>query len=228
MKKLLGFILIWLMACSLFACDNNRADKMNQDSSGANFTILGKWTEINNGNTYVFNEDGTGSYWHEPAGLIEEKFLYEFEGDSLKIRYFDEDIPDLTFEVEASTSRGFLELRFVCDLSEENIIIVRPENVGQLWDMLSLNGKWVLDEDNCVEYFDDGTVSVRLDGDELKGKYKFRVTVVDPEGVREKYAYAAVDCAFDHPFYDDFFFLVKWDGNDYYLEDLICRKWHKA
>jgi len=90
MKKLIAILLVAVMCLSLVACGGNNAS--------AGKAIVGEWKDAN-GNTLIFNNDGTGV----DAG-----------GDAFKWRYDSElecyDISTLGFSVTIETDN---EIRYI-------------------------------------------------------------------------------------------------------------------
>ena len=93
MKKsllVLFIVAIFSMMLLLTACDNNESST----STTASNSIVGSWTYPNSTMTYVFKEDGTGSYYGR-------EFTYKVSGDKLSILYNGDTISfDTTYEIK--------------------------------------------------------------------------------------------------------------------------------
>ena len=60
-------------------------------------TIVGEWTYPGTTYTYVFNEDGTGSYFGK-------NFTYTLSGDKISMQYEGDTLPfETTYELTATT-----------------------------------------------------------------------------------------------------------------------------
>lgn len=93
MKKallVLFVVSIFAMMLVLTACGDNGG------SSAASNSIVGSWTYPNSTMTYVFNEDGTGSYYGRD-------FTYTTSGDHLSILYNGDTTSfDTTYTIEGN------------------------------------------------------------------------------------------------------------------------------
>ena len=64
MKKILALLLVAVMCLSFVACNSN--SDSNSDVEKAEKDIVGEWVCVTGSPTYIFNEDGTGSYYDRP------------------------------------------------------------------------------------------------------------------------------------------------------------------
>ena len=89
MKKVLLLVLAVVLVSALLilsGCESKPAASSN--------SIVGSWTYPNSTMTYVFNEDGTGSYYNRD-------FTYTVSGDKLSILYNgDTSSFDTTYEIK--------------------------------------------------------------------------------------------------------------------------------
>ena len=94
MKKsllVLFIVAIFSMMLLLTACNNNNESAA---STAASNSIVGSWTYPNSTMTYVFKEDGTGSYYGRD-------FTYTVDGENLSILYNGDTISfDTTYEIK--------------------------------------------------------------------------------------------------------------------------------
>jgi len=101
MKKVLLFALAVVFVCALFILS----------SCGEKSNLVGSWTYPNTPYTYVFKEDGTGSYAGSPI-------TYTTSGDKIAI-YFD----GTTFPYESTYSIEGNKLNIIDSLGNNTIYI---------------------------------------------------------------------------------------------------------
>ena len=73
-KALILALAVVSMMFALTGCGKSKEEKSSGNS------IVGTWTYQSGGYTYVFNEDGTGSY-------VGKDFTYKTEGNKISITY---------------------------------------------------------------------------------------------------------------------------------------------
>ena len=89
MKKVIKIIVLILLLCVIVFALTGCANKDEKESKKVD-PIVGSWAYGSGSFTYVFNEDGTGTY----AG---RSFTYKIEGDHISILYDGDSVP---FETE--------------------------------------------------------------------------------------------------------------------------------
>jgi len=91
MKKALAFLLALIFGCLVLASCGAGKDEPDDPAKA----IIGTWDSEDfpgQGFTYVFNEDGTGSY-------VGEKIFYTIDGNRISISYEGTESFDTEFEI---------------------------------------------------------------------------------------------------------------------------------
>lgn len=206
-----------------------RPDDLIQDDSGKDFTICGAWTDSETGRTYVFNEDGTGEFWHCPSQIyIKETFDYSYDGERLNFRLNDPDdeIEPIEYNVRVYDYRGFYEVRGTWSGGDSSLVLIRPDDVKFAWESLDLHTEWK-DGDNSVRFNDDGTFEMQYDDQMITGTYQLRTTYTDSYG---KSSPTTVSEVILDPNDDEWLVLRSIhfqviSGPGYYCLDLLYAEW---
>ena len=122
MKKLLAILLILTLVCvALVACgatkqeaaqETGASQQQEEVAGNTSASIVGTWTYESGGYTYVFKEDGTGTY----CDTME--FTYEVDGNKLSILYTGNTAP---FETEFSIDGN--KLNIIDSLGNDTIYV---------------------------------------------------------------------------------------------------------
>lgn len=225
MKKLCCFAICLLMMFQLAACeegsinhDTNSSEKQQESPKSEkldDFSIVGKWGLADEPGYFIFNKDGSATAYHIPDGeYVGENFSYEIKDGNL-IFYIEGGDKPVYAKLNIYDYRGFNEIYL--DVEDRfGMTLLRPEDVADAWDNVSVNGQWI-DDENYIHLGEDGRFSMMYGGNLMEGIYTYTVTTLYHFQEQISYSRAKVSLYPDdnEALYSIDYFIQSLDGKCY-------------